>query len=180
MMARAQEIAAQPRTYFTNQIHNRDCLVGYAGIGRELLAQVPQGIVGFAAAVGGAGMLMGVAGALRAAQPRTRVIALEPASSPLLSQGRAGVHRVEGIGIGLVPPLLDKALYDGVRAIDEGDARAMCRRLAREEGVLAGTSTGMNVVGALELARELGPGKVVVTVACDAGLKYLDGDLYRE
>lgn len=141
---------------------------------------MPQGIDGFAAAVGGGAMLMGVAGALRAARPGARVIALEPASSPLLSQGRAGAHRVEGIGIGLVPPLLDKALYDGVRAIDEDDARAMCRRLAREEGVLAGTSTGMNVLGALELARELGPGKAVATGACDAGAQVPRWGRYRE
>ena len=179
MMDRARAIAAEPQTYYTNQIHNRDSLVGYAGIGRELLAQVPEGIDGFAAAVGGAGMLMGVAGVLRASRPSTRIVALEPASSPLLSAGRTGSHRVEGIGIGVVPPLLDTALYNEARAIDEADARDMCRRLAREEGILAGTSSGMNVVGALALARELGAGKVVATVACDSGLKYLDGDLYQ-
>jgi cysteine synthase len=179
MMDRARALAAEPQTYYTNQIHNRDALVGYAGIGRELLAQVPQGVDGFVAAVGGAGMLMGVAAVLRASRPSTRVVALEPASAPLLSAGRAGTHRVEGIGIGVVPPLLDRALYDEARAIDEDEARAMCRRLARKEGILAGTSSGMNVVGALALARELGPGKAVATVACDSGLKYLDGDLYQ-
>jgi cysteine synthase A len=113
-------IAAEPQTYYTNQIYNRDSLVGYASIGRELLAQVPDGIDGFAAAVGGAGMLIGVAGVLRGSRPSTRIVALDPASAPMRSAGRAGSHRVEGIGIGVVPPLLDKALYDEARAIDEG------------------------------------------------------------
>jgi len=86
---------------------------------------------------------------------------------------------VEGIGIGLVPPLLDAGKYDEVRAVSERDAFEMARRLAAEEGLMAGASTGLNVVGAIQLAKELGPGKTVVTVACDTGLKYLAGDLYR-
>jgi cysteine synthase len=89
------------------------------------------------------------------------------------------VNSVEGIGIGIVPPLLDLERFDEVRAISEAEAFAMARRLAAEEGLLAGASTGLNVTGAVELARELGPGKTVVTVACDTGLKYLAGDLYR-
>lgn len=82
------------------------------------------------------------------------------------------------MGSGFVPPLLDKNLYDEARGIDEGEARAMAHRLASEEGIFAGTSTGMNVVGALGLASELGAGHTVVTVAVDSGLKYLAGDLY--
>ena len=80
--------------------------------------------------------------------------------------------------MGLMPPLLDKAFYDEARAVEEDDARAMARRLAQEEGIFAGTSTGLNVTAALQLARELGPGHTVVTVAVDTGLKYLAGDLY--
>ena len=179
MMDRARAIAAEPQTYYTNQIHNPDSLVGYAGIGHELLQQFPDGIDGFVGAVGGGGMLMGVARVLRSARPSTRIIALEPASAPLLSAGRSGTHRVEGIGIGVVPPLLDQSLYDAAWAIDESAARAMCRRLARDEGILAGTSSGMNIAGAIQLACELGPEKVVATVASDTGLKYLDGDLYE-
>jgi cysteine synthase A len=96
----------------------------------------------------------------------------------LLSAGRKGAHHIEGVGVGIVPPLLREGDYDRVLAIDEGEARAMARRLAREEGIFAGTSSGMNVVGAVQLAKELGPGKTVVTVAVDFGLKYLAGDLY--
>jgi len=97
----------------------------------------------------------------------------------VISTGKPGTHHVEGIGVGFVPPLLDKNYYDEVRAIDETEARQMARLLAREEGIFSGTSTGLNVVGALQLALELGPGHIVVTVAVDTGLKYLAGDLYE-
>ncbi|MCJ7723988.1 MAG: pyridoxal-phosphate dependent enzyme, partial [Anaerolineales bacterium] len=91
-----------------------------------------------------------------------------------------GTHHVEGIGVGFVPPLLDTRYYDEVRGIDETSACAMARRLAREEGIFAGTSSGLNVLGALQLAQELGPSHAVVTVAVDTGLKYLADDLYAE
>lgn len=178
MMQRAEALAAADGTYFTNQLHNADSIKGYRQIGAELLTQVEGPIDAFCGGVGTAGMLMGVARALRRAGQRTRVVALEPASSPVVSTGEAGVHHVEGIGIGFVPPLLDDELYDEARGIDEDKARQMARRLAREEGIFAGTSSGLNVVGALQLARELGPGHTVVTVAVDTGLKYLAGDLY--
>jgi cysteine synthase len=177
LMARAREIAREDGVHFTDQLNNRDSLVGYAGIGRELLAQVPR-VSAFCGGVGTAGMLMGVAGALRSRDPKTRVVALEPAASAVITSGRSGTHHVEGVGIGFVPPLLDRTLYDEARAIAETEARAMCHRLAQEEGIFAGTSTGLNVVGALQMAREFGPGHTVVTVACDSGLKYLSGDLY--
>lgn len=123
-------------------------------------------------------MVMGVSRALKAAAQDTRIVVLEPATSPLLSLGHHGEHHVEGIGIGFVPPLLDRDLYDEVRAISEDEARRMCRRLASEEGLLAGTSTGLNVTAAIELARELGPDAIVVTVASDTGLKYMNGNLF--
>jgi cysteine synthase A len=108
-----------------------------------------------------------------------RIVALEPATSAVLSTGKAGTHHVEGIGVGFVPPLLDQAAYDQARGIDEGEARHMARRLAREEGIFVGVSSGLNVIGALQVARELGPGHTVVTVAVDTGLKYLAGDLFE-
>jgi cysteine synthase len=122
---------------------------------------------------------MGVAEALAEAGSPARVVVFEPASTPVLTKGTAGSHRVEGIGVGFRPPLLDPARYHEARAIEEEDGRKMARRLAREEGLLAGTSTGLNVCGAIALAEELGPGKSVVTVAVDTGLKYLAGDLYE-
>lgn len=178
MMRRAEAAAEAVDHYPTNQFHNHDSLVGYQGIGHELVQQFPDGFDAFCGAVGIAGMLMGVAKVLKAKWPQTRILALEPASTAVISGGRAGAHGVEGIGIGFIPPLLDRELFDEARGISEDEARAMCRLLAKDEGILVGTSTGVNVVAAIALAKELGPGKTVVTVACDTGLKYLNGDLF--
>ncbi len=180
MMERARAIAESEPSYFTDQIHNADTVKGYEQIGRELVEQINAPIHGFCAAVGTAAMLMGVAHILRRLNPSPRIIALEPASTPVLSKAISGTHHVEGIGIGFVPPLLDKSFFDEARGIDEAEAREMAWRLAREEGIFTGTSSGMNVVGAIALARELGAGHTVVTVAVDTGLKYLAGDLYGE
>jgi cysteine synthase A len=176
--ARIAELVAEPNTFWTDQFNNADALDGYAGIGRELAEQVGP-IDAFTGAVGSAGMLVGVSRALKAAGSHARIVALEPATSPLLTQGKGGPHRVEGTAPGFWPPHLVKGMYDEARAIAEDEGRAMARRAAREEGIFAGTSSGVNIRAALDLARELGPGKVVATVACDTGLKYLAGDLYR-
>ena len=178
MIDEAEKFAEEPDTYFTNQFYNEDSVKGYEHIGRELLVQMVRPIDAFCGGVGTAGMLMGVARALRKFNPETLIVAFEPASSAVISTGQAGTHHVEGIGAGFVPPLLDKAFYSEARGIDEGEARLMARRLAEEEGIFVGTSSGLNVVGALQLAEELGEGKTVVTVACDTGLKYLAGDLF--
>src|SRR6266571_2505708 len=179
MIEEARKLAQSEDTYWTNQLYNADTLKGYEQIGQELLEQVDGPIHAFCGAVGTAVMLMGVARALRGANSPARIVALEPASSAFISTGKAGTHHVEGIGIGFIPPLLDQAYYDEARGIDEGEARQMARRLAREEGIFVGVSSGLNVTGALQVARELGPGHTVVTVAVDTGLKYLAGDLYE-
>jgi len=173
-------LSEEPGTFWTNQFNNADALNGYTEIGRELLDQVGGPIDAFCGGVGTAGMLVGVSRALKRAGCPARIVALEPASSPFLSAGRSGPHRVEGIGAGFAPPHLTRADYDEVRPIDEGEARTMARRLAREEGIFGGVSSGLNVVAALQLANELGPGRTVATVAVDTGLKYLAGDLYAD
>jgi cysteine synthase A len=180
MIEKATEYAAEPDTYFTDQFHNRDALTGHRRAGEELLSQIGRPIDVFCAAVGTAGFSMGVAGALREASPSTRVVLFEPTSTAVISGNAPGTHHVEGIGVGFVPPLLDGALYDEVRAIEETEARMMARELAAREGLLTGVSSGLNVVGAIGLATELGPGHVVATVAVDTGLKYLAGDLYSD
>jgi cysteine synthase len=178
MRAEVDRMREEPGTFWTDQFRNEDAIRGYMGIGRELVAQTGEALHAFCGAVGTAGMLTGVSRALKAGGSRARIVALEPVSAPMLTQGHGGTHRVEGIAPGFVPPHLTEGVYDEARAVDEAEARAMARRLAREEGIFAGTSTGLNVVAALELARELGPGKVVATVAVDSGLKYLAGDLF--
>jgi cysteine synthase A len=178
MIAKAREYAAEPNTYWTDQLNNADSIVGYRSIGAELLEQMDRPIDAFCASVGTAGLAMGVSGALHDGGSSAEIVIFEPDSTPVISGGEAGSHRVEGIGIGFLPPLLDRERYDEVRAISEPRARDMARRLAAEEGLLAGTSTGINVLGAVELASEVGAGKTVVTVACDTGLKYLAGDLF--
>ncbi|EXF79170.1 hypothetical protein CFIO01_08647 [Colletotrichum fioriniae PJ7] len=178
MIRRAKKVEREGNAYSTDQFNNRDALVGYAALGHEIIEQVPEGVDVFCAAVGTGGLAMGVSAVLKAARLETRVVVLEPASTPVITGGRAGSHGVEGIGIGFLPPLLDKKLYDEARAVSEDEARAMCRRLARDEGIFAGVSTGLNVVAAIRLAGEMGAGKRVVTIACDSGLKYLNGDLF--
>lgn len=175
--ARIAEIAREPGTYWTDQFHNTDALDGYRQIGIELLDELGPVDV-FCGAVGTAGMLVGVSRAFKDRGSPSRIVALEPSGSPMLTTGRGGPHHVEGTAPGFVPPHLTRADYDEARAIDEDEARAMARRLAREEGVFAGTSTGLNVVAAVQMAVELGAGHRVATVAVDTGLKYLAGDLF--
>ena len=180
MIEKARQLAARGNTYWTNQFHNQDSIKGYMGIGRELLQQVEGTIHAFCGGVGTAGMLTGVSRALREGNSPAQIVALEPASSPVISGGSAGTHHVEGMGAGFIPPLLTKDTYDQVRSIDEAEARAMARQMAKDEGIFAGVSSGLNVVGALQLAKELGAGHTIVTVAVDTGLKYLAGDLYKQ
>jgi len=179
MIEKAREIASEQTSYFTNQLHNADSIVGYRQIGNEIYEQLDRPIDVFCASVGTAGMAMGVALALADAESPARIVVFEPASTAVITGGEPGRHRVEGIGIGYIPPLLDPNLYHEARAIEEEDARNMARRLAAEEGLLAGVSSGLNAAGAVGIATELGPGHTVVTVAVDTGLKYLAGDLFE-
>jgi cysteine synthase A len=179
MIERAKEITAETNGYWTMQFENKDALEGYKKMGNEIIEQLDSPVDLFCAAVGTAGMFMGVAHALKSKSSETKLVVLEPASAPLLSKGVKGNHKVEGIATGMVPPLLDKAFYDSVEAIEESEARIMAKRLATEEGILAGTSSGLNVVAAIKLAKELGPGHNIVTVACDSGMKYFASGLFN-
>lgn len=180
MLNRAKAIAEEEGAYWTRQFENRDALIGYRNIGKEILQQMPQHPAVFCAAIGTAGMATGTSQALKETDPAIRVVFLEPASAPIISTGQGGSHKVEGIGVGFLPPLLQEARYDEVRTIEESSARAMAKRLAAEEGIFAGTSTGLNVTAALQLGQELGPGHSIVTIAVDSGLKYLSGGLFDQ
>jgi len=178
MIKRTEEIHAEGNVYLTRQFENKDAFTGYFSIGKEIIEQLDKPVDVFCGAVGTAGMIMGVSAALKKNNPLTRIIALEPASAPLISKGIKGEHKVDGIGVGFFPPMLEKTVYDEVRIIKEEDARNMAKRLASEEGIFAGTSSGLNLAAAIEIAKELGPDHTVVTVACDSGMKYLAGGLF--
>ena len=179
MIERARALAAEPDTYWVDQLHNADAIAGYHPLGEEIWRQTAGGVDAFVHAVGTAASLRGVATALRGHEAGIRIVAVEPAESAVLSGGSAGPHKIEGVGIGYVPPLWDPSIVDGVEAVDTNAAKEMTRRLAREEGLFAGTSSGANVIAAIRVARELGPGSTVVTLMADSGLKYLNTDVYR-
>jgi len=180
MIAKAKQLASKPKTYWTNQLYNLHQLKGHNKMGEEILAQTNGLLDAFVAGVGTAGCVMGVAEVLKAKDANIKVVVVEPAESPVISKGKAGEHHIEGIGIGMIPPLLRRDLYDEVIAVKEEDAKQMARRLTREEGIFTGTSTGANVVASIELAKRLKKGSRIVTVAVDTGLKYLWTEPYLE
>jgi cysteine synthase A len=174
----AADLVSSGDYYWLDQFNNSYAPSGYQEMGAELVTQLPK-IDAFCGMVGTAGMIVGAGGVLRDTNPDIKIIALEPDTSPVLSGGKAGSHNIDGTAAGFIPPLFDRNIVTDVMALPELEARQMVRRLATEEGIFAGTSTGMNVLAALRIASKLGPGHVVVTVACDTGFKYLNGDLYR-
>ncbi len=179
MVEKAREMSREPGTYWTNQLENLDAVAGYAALGEEVWEQTAGRVDAFVQSVGTAASLRGVATVLKRHRPGVRVVAVEPAESSVLLGNPPGPHKIEGVGIGYTPPLWEPSLVDEVVPVSTGEAKEMARRLAREEAVFAGTSTGANVVAAIRLAGRLGPEAVVVTLACDSGLKYLSTDVYR-
>ena len=178
MEARITELADELDAHYTDQFDNPHHLEGYHPLGREIARECPD-VTDFVMGVGTGGGAMGSAAGIRETVPDVTVTVVEPAESPYLTEREAGSHQVEGLALGVDPPYLESEGYDDAVAIPEEDGFATCRRLAREEGVFAGASTGLNVAAAVEVARERDPDDVVATVAVDTGLKYLHGDLYR-
>ena len=179
MIAAAREMAGQPRTYWTDQLNNTDSIAGYQPMGEEIWQQTGGRVDAFVQSIGTNASLRGVAGVLRRHHPKVRIVAVEPGESAVLSGGQPGAHRIEGIGIGYAPPMWDPALVDEIIPVTTADAEAMARRLAREEGLFAGTSSGANVLAAIRVGQRLGPDATVATLLVDSGLKYLSTDLYR-
>jgi cysteine synthase A len=168
-----------PRSFWFNQLSNADIIDGYFELGEEIWTQTSGAVSAFVQCVGSMGSLRGIGIVLKRQNPDVRIVAVEPAESAVLSGGEPGAHHIEGIGIGRTPPLWDADLVDDIVAVSTADAEKMARRLAREEGLFAGTSSGANVIAALRVAERLGPEATVVTLMVDSGLKYLSGDLYR-
>ena len=179
MIARAGEVAAQPGHWWCDQLNNHDAIAGYLPLGEEIWTQTGGRVDAFVHVVGTAHSIHGVARAIRAHMPGLYVAAVEPAESAVLSGGPTGSNRIEGIGIGFIPPLWEPDQVDEIQQVSADEAMAMARRLAREEGLFAGTSSGANVVAALRVAERLGPNTTVATIICDSGLRYLSTELYR-
>ena len=173
MVEAARVIAAETGSFWTDQLSNTDQIAAYHRMAAEIWAQTDGRIDGFVQSVGTAASLRGTAEALRRRNDRIDIVAVEPAESPVLSGGPTGAHKIDGIGAGFVVPLWQADIADRIELVSTDEAVAMTKRLAREEGLFAGTSTGANVVAALRLAERLGQGATVVTVMCDTGMKYL-------
>lgn len=179
MIEAAKQMSREPHTYWTDQLNNTDSIVGYHPMGREIWDQTSGRVDAFVQSIGTTASLRGVATVLRRHNPNIKIIAVEPGESAVLAGGPPGAHRIEGIGIGYTPPMWDPDLVDDIIPVPTADAEAMARRLAREEGLFAGTSSGANVIGAIRIGERLGPGASVATLLVDSGLKYLSTQLYR-
>lgn len=173
MIAAAGEIAARKGGFWADQMNNHDQLGAYHQMASEILRDSGERIDAFVQSVGTAASLRGISEALRTRHLAIQIVAVEPAESAVLSGGPSGAHKIDGIGAGYVVPLWQSGIADGIERVSTEDARAMAHRLAREEGLFAGTSTGANVVAALRVARNLPAGATIVTVMCDTGMKYL-------
>ena len=173
MIEAARVIVEENGGYWTDQLNNTDQLAGYERMAEEIWDQTDGRIDGFVQSVGTAASLRGNAEVLRGHNPEIMIVAVEPSESAVLSGGPTGAHKIDGVGAGFVVPLWDSDIADRIDQVSTEEATAMAMRLAREEGLFAGTSTGGNVIAALRLAEQLGPDATVVTVMCDTGMKYL-------
>ena len=179
MVESARQLSREPHTYWVDQLTNLDSVSGYHALGEEIWSETRGQLDAFVHCVGTAASSRGVATVLKRHQPGVRIAVVEPAESSVLSGGPAGPHKIEGVGIGYTPPLWEPGLVDEIIPVATAEAKEMTRRLAREEGLFAGTSSGANVVAALRVAERLGPRARVVTLLADSGLKYLSTDVYR-
>ena len=180
MISRAKELIDEPNTFWTDQINNPDNKKGYYGMANEIISALGTHIDEFVMAVGGGGCISGNSEILKEKMPNLKTIAVEPLHVRNISSGdTSGTHKLEGIGLSFTPSILRKDLIDDIIAVSDEDAYRTARELAQKEGIFGGATSGANVWAAMQRAKILGPGKKVVTVICDSGLKYLQGDLYK-
>lgn len=180
MVEAARKLSQAPHTFWTDQLHNQDSVAGYHPLGEEIWRQTGGEVDAFVHCAGTAASSRGVAEVLKKHKPSVRIVVVEPAESSVLRGGPPGPHQIEGVGIGYIPPLWEPSLVDEVVAVPTAGAKEMARRLAREEALFAGTSSGANVLAALQVAERLGPGAKVVTLMVDSGLKYLSTGVYGQ
>jgi len=182
-IAKAQEIFQQTdRAFMPQQFKNpANPQIHRDTTAQEVWTDTDGQIDIFVAGVGTGGMITGVGQVLKKLKPSVQIVAVEPSNSPVLSGGKPGPHMIQGIGAGFVPDILDTEIYDEVIKIENSAAFAMAKRLAKEEGILAGISSGANVAGALEVAsRKENVGKLVVAVICDTAERYISTDLFSK
>jgi len=176
--SKARELSSSPNSFFADQFNNPDAASGYVSMAEEIWNQSGRKLDAFVQSVGTAQCITGVAGALRKLNSAVHITAVEPSESPVLAGGASGPHKIEGVGPGFIPPIWTDSLADEIVQVSTSEAKDMTRRLAREEALFAGTSTGANILAAIKVAARLGSGHTVGTVACDSGLKYLSTYLY--
>jgi cysteine synthase A len=180
LISTAAEMSQRPGHWYCDQLNNHDAIAGYLSLGEEIWQQTDGRIDAFVHSVGTAHSIHGVTQALWKHNPQIRIVAVEPAESAVLSGKPSGSHKIEGIGIGFIPPLWQPELVNEIHTVTTEEAKEMARRLAREEGIFAGVSSGANVVAAIRLARSLGPCAAVATIIVDSGLKYLSTSVFRD
>jgi cysteine synthase A len=173
MIEAARIVAEKPRSFWTDQLNNTDQLAAYHKMAEEIWLQTAGQIDAFVQMVGTAASLRGIGEGLRSHNEQVRIVAVEPSESAVLSRGQSGSHKIDGVGAGFIVPLWQEAIADQIEQVSTDEAVAMAKRLAREEGLFAGTSTGGNVIAALRLAEQLPSDSTIVTVMCDTGMKYL-------
>ena len=178
---RAEELAAQPGNFMPSQFDNpANPAIHRKTTGPEIIADLGNlKLDAFVSGVGTGGTITGAGGLLKE-KYGCQVIAVEPDASPVLSGGTPSPHPIQGIGAGFVPKNYDPQVVDKIIRVKNEDALDIGRRLAREEGILAGISSGAIVWAALQVAGELGPGRLVVAVVCDTGERYLSTALFKE
>lgn len=180
MIEAAREVSKKPNSYWTNQLYNTDSISGYYPLAEEIWNQTNGEVSAFVQSVGTAASLRGTAEILKRYNSKIKTVAVEPGESAVLLGGKPGPHKIEGVGIGYTPPLWEPNLVDEIIDVKTNDAKEMARRLAREEGLFAGTSSGANVVAAIKVAKQLGSDAKVVTLMVDSGMKYLSTDVYKK
>lgn len=179
MIEKTRVMSEEPNHWWSDQLNNHDAISGYHLLGNEIWQQTGGEVNAFVHGVGTAHSIHGVTEALWNYDRNIHIIAVEPFESAVLSGGISGSHNIEGIGIGFIPPLWEPDQVNEIMRVPTGEAKIMARRLAQEEGIFAGTSSGANVVAAIRVAERLGPGATVVTIIVDSGMRYLSTDVYK-
>ncbi len=179
MIAKAKSLSQQEGHWWFDQLNNTDAAEGYYPMGEEIFTQSGDQVDAFVHSIGTAHSIHGVSYSLRKLNPEIQIIAVEPSESSVLSGNNSGSHKIEGIGIGFLPPLWHPELVDEILTVSTEEAMKMARRLAKEEAIFGGTSSGANVVAAIKIAERLGSGKTVATLIVDSGLKYVSTALYQ-